>query len=192
MSLGTGETTPATYKHILPDTLRKCNRSKKYFTTQPGVRNLKRRSVRHAKGSHLWKNRTNELCPSRGDPEHAESSGDPEEFVQVVPRRGPARCVQGCGRHHRLLRQPRAALRGLFHGREPKVHRGRVQSARCHVCGPAEGQRPPAQQGNRGDQGAGDLHGRFPDHDAQRHLRHQRRGACHRLADRAFPRRVLR
>ena len=34
--------------------------------------------------------------------------------------------------------------------------------------------------------------GDFPDHDAQRHLRHQRRGACHRLADRAFPRRVLR
>ena len=27
------------------------------------------------------------------------------------------------------------------------------------------------------DQGAGDLHGRFPHHDAGRHLRHQRRGA---------------
>ena len=46
--------------------------------------------------------------------------------------------------------------------------------------------------GDRGDQGAGDLHGRFPAHDSRRHLCHQRRRACHRLPDRPHPRCVLR
>ncbi len=96
------------------------------------------------------------------------------------------------GRHHRLHRQSGAFLPGLHHERQAQVHRGGMQGARRHLRPAHQGPRPAAQQGDRRDQGAGDLHGRLPHDDQRRHLRHQRRGARHRLPDRPLPRYVLR
>ena len=59
----------------------------------------------------------------------------------------------------------------------PQVQRGGVQGPGRHVRRAHQGAGAPAQQGDRGDQGAGDLHGRLPPDDQGRHLRHQRRRA---------------
>jgi len=67
-----------------------------------------------------------------------------------------------------------------------------MQGERRHIRRPAEGARQTAQQGDRGNQGAGDIHGRLSAHDSGRHLCYQRRRARHRLPDRSFTRRILR
>ena len=58
---------------------------------------------------------------------------------------------------------------------KPKYDVEECKARDCHLRRAHQGPGAPAQQGDRGDQGAGDLHGRFPHHDQCRHLRHQRR-----------------
>ena len=85
--------------------------------------------------------------------------------------------------------------------RAAEIRRRRVPPARHDLCCAAEGDAAPDRvryrRGNRrqvgqGHQGAGRLHGRYPAHDHERHLRRQRHRARHRLADAPFARRVLR
>ena len=108
-------------------------------------------------------------------------------------RRGTARGVPRRRYHHRLHRQPRAELPGLLASNEPPKYTVEECKERDATYRKAhQGPCAPAQQGDRRDQGAGDLHGRFPAHDQRRHLRHQRCRARHRLPDRPQPRHVLR
>ena len=85
--------------------------------------------------------------------------------------------------------------------RAAEVRRRRVPAARHDLRRAAQGQAAPdrvrCERGDRrqvdqGRQGAGRLHGRHAVHDAERHLRHQRHRARHRLADASFAGRVLR
>ena len=99
-----------------------------------------------------------------------------------------------------FLRHLDAGIRPL-RLRAAEIRRRRVPPARHDLCCAAEGDAAPDRvryrRGNRrqvgqGHQGAGRLHGRYPAHDHERHLRRQRHRARHRLADAPFARRVLR
>ena len=90
----------------------------------------------------------------------------------------------------RFLRPRDARIRAL-RVRAAEIRRRRVPAARHDLCGAAEGEAAPdrvrCERGDRrqvgqGRQGAGRLHGRHAVHDAERHLRHQRHRARHRLA----------
>ena len=48
---------------------------------------------------------------------------------------------------------------------KPKYTEEECKARDATYAAPLKVQRAPAQQGDRGDQGAGDLHGRFPAHD---------------------------
>ncbi len=94
-----------------------------------------------------------------------------------------------CGLHLRTMPAIWSfELHRLHHGRRsPSTTVEWMQGARRHVCRPHEGAGAPARQGDRRDQGAGDLHGRLPPDDPRRHLRHQRRRARGGQPDRPFP-----
>ena len=85
--------------------------------------------------------------------------------------------------------------------RAAEIRRRRVPAARHDLRRAAEGHAAPhrvrCERGDRrqvgqGHQGAGRLYGRHAAHDVERHLRHQRHRARHRLADAPLARRVLR
>ena len=129
----------------------------------------------------LWQDAAQEFCPAQGNPGDAQPAGGAEALLPVVPGHGAAGGVQGRLLHHRLRRESGALLYRLLHGRGAQVQRGGVQGPGRHLRRADQGQGAPAQQRDRGDEGTGDLHGRFPDHDQGRHLCHQRRRARHRL-----------
>ena len=75
--------------------------------------------------------------------------------------------------------------------RPAEVLRVGVPRAGHDLLGSAAGPHPAGHQGDRRDQGAGDLHGRLPDDDRHRHVHHQRRRARRRLPARALAGRLL-
>ena len=58
---------------------------------------------------------------------------------------------------------------------KPKYDVEECKARDCTYAAPIKVRVRLRNKGDRGDQGAGDLHGRFPHHDQFRHLRHQRR-----------------
>ena len=75
---------------------------------------------------------------------------------------------------------------------KPKYDVEECKARDATYAAPMKVQRAPAEQGDGRDQGAGDLHGRFPPDDPLRHLCHQRRRARGGLPDRPLPRHLLR
>ena len=86
----------------------KDNRLRKVFSTPPRDRkesgydtfSTKGLVKSNGKGRILRKDPAKELCPLSGDPGDAQSAGDPEEVLPVVPGRGTAGGLSGRSRHH--------------------------------------------------------------------------------------------
>ncbi len=73
---------------------------------------------------------------------------------------------------------------------EPKYDQDECRERDATFAAPLRVNVAAAGQGDRRDQGAGDLHGRFPAHDRKGHVHHQRRRARRRLPARPLSRRL--
>ena len=128
------------------------------------------------------------------------------EFLQDESPDGAARTRSDCTPRssrvpdRELFRQCSARIRELP-ARRARIRRQGVPDPRvrptrrrcgCSVRLVIYDKESGAQQGHQGHQGAGSLHGRDPAHDRERHLRHQRHRARHRLAAAPLARRLLR
>ena len=118
--------------------------------------------------------------------------GRPDQGLQAVFR-SVFPISDFSGRAHARIRALRV--------RAAEIRRRRVPAARHDLRRAAQGDAAPdrvrCERGDRrqlgqGHQGAGRLYGRHAVHDVERHFRHQRHRARHRLPDAPLARRVLR